>query len=356
MLNTRDIQLSDRVGDLTDDELDVVIIPGRGKLIRNIGTLKSRELERESFPIVDDVKIIIAFKDSLWNWDKTRLNLNTDELRAWYEKQGSDWRRIEESHKRQQESLTYIQNVFPNATILSREEIKNGFPFDPTLVIALGGDNHAQYVSHRIKDDTPFLGINSDPQTSSGATLQGTIDEVELFKEQLSSGTYQFIPFTKIEAIVNDTYSFTAMCDVLISDELRMIISRYFFEIKNSDEVGDNKRFEMKNSGLLVSSGSGSTGWTGAAFKSMLHYDPKMPPDTDGLIYIATESLNSGTEIDYAGVVRPNEHISLTSRLKDTGFIVPDSLKEDGCHFPRGSIVKISISKEPLWVIGLNRI
>lgn len=112
----------------------------------------------------------------------------------------------------------------------------------------------------------------------------------------------------------------------------------------------------QSSSGLIVSTGLGSTGWlksivTGSVgiANAVGHvqgsdYEP-MPWDTDDLIFAVREpfgSRASQTTLLY-GEIDQSEVLTLHSRMPDNGVIFSDGVESNFLHFTAGMEVKIGV-------------
>lgn len=244
-----------------------------------------------------------------------------------------------------------IRTVFPEAVIIGRDEFQNALILQPKLVIALGGDNHAQWVSHGVPKGAAFMGLNSDPAHSLGAVLQGDTTELPKLREQLLKGEFRFQPSTRLRVDLNGAVLPLALSDVYIGDRQRMNISRYYLNITHGLTGSSDAPLERKDSGMLIATGTGSRGWFQSAVRAQFHFSPQFDPAAEGAAYHSTESFLDPDMQSGTGVIVKGDIIHITSRFNRTGVIAIDAQEETTFDFPRGSVATITIEPDPLWVV-----
>src|SRR3989304_1440377 len=107
-------------------------------------------------------KILIVPKTSKYEWDLNRFNYNDEELINFYKRKGRNHEKIVRSHNIQNNCFEKIKNLLKNAKVIKRDDLNKDIADKYDLIIALGGDNHFQYVASFL-DSNLILGINSDP-------------------------------------------------------------------------------------------------------------------------------------------------------------------------------------------------
>ena len=328
---------------------DQAIIEGRSAFAAAIDALPLRHEQREPYSIQPE-KIVIVEKKSRWELDQEKYQLDHAALEDFYAQAGITADRVYQSHLAQVQARASIKQVFPEAIIVGRDQIEQAVSDPPSLLIALGGDNHAQWVSHWIVDQTPFIGINSDPQNSVGALLQTSSANLPQLRSDLLAGNYEFLPYTRIKVSLNGVQLPLALSEVFIGDKYRMNISRYYIE---TNEIGGESK-ESKDSGLLIATGSGSTGWFRSSVRAQYHFSPQFEPTVAGAAYQATESSMLSAALQ-TGVIKVGAELKITSRFNRSGVISIDSDEEMMIEFPRGSVAVVALDAKPLWIVAPKR-
>ena len=126
------------------------------------------------------------------------------------------------------------------------------------LVVSIGGDGTALSASHFLIDK-PLLAVNSDPEKSEGALTTINIDELENKLEEIKSGNFKVEKLERVEVEINGKLQNPlALNEVFIANEKAYLVSKYRIKLKHEGKVVEE---EQKSSGLIFSTGTGSTAW-----------------------------------------------------------------------------------------------
>jgi NAD+ kinase len=234
---------------------------------------------------------------------------------------------LKENHKTESKSIKeVIENIKTlnlSYKIVMRENLKQIENQD--LVITVGGDGTFLDVSHFINDETPILGINSNPSKSVGffcsITSAGLKEVIKNIHETKRT------KLNRLKIIRNgEEIKELALNDVYLanSNPAATIVYR----------VDDNNQ-ENKTSGVLVSTAAGSTGWI---YQEMGEVMP----------------LNS-EQLQYLPLGLRNREPKLTNQIKVISLTKEGQIFIDGPHikYPFEYNDNIEIKKgTPLIIIG----
>jgi hypothetical protein len=280
------------------------------------------------------MKTLIVAKHSKLEWDCKTRGLTPDAAAAEYLTSGANYDTIMDSHRHQVKVREWFaKHIGPVymmdhylAHVWSIPAYKEG-----DLIISLGGDNSFTAISHTL-NDTPILGVNSDPKRSYGAMNSFRIEhehDVLDLKERLRDHKYEVDDWPRIRIAKEGSLVPLATSEVYIGERLRKNMSRYVINGK-----------EYKTSGMLVYTGAGSTGWSLAAGipTAYGHTYPRIG-------YIHTEAFNLVG--DYKGYISKEEPLTIQS-LCDDGIVSADCWEEH--QFNRGARITIGYGN-PLKVL-----
>jgi len=137
-----------------------------------------------------------------------------------------------------------------------------------------------------------------------------------------------------------------ATCDVYLGALKRTEMSRYILE-------WNGKREEQKSSGVIISTGAGTSGWYDSACRYMYQAGNIQSKDIAAAKFIVAEPYRFGDWYydNLAGTIAGKDHLRAYS-LNDVNVIAIDSLKE--FPFTRADRVEISLSNNKLKVIKLQ--
>jgi NAD kinase len=222
----------------------------------------------------------------------------------------------------------------------------NRFLFGPEdFIVAVGQDglvaNVAKYLAGQ-----PVLGVNPDPSQYDGLLVKLSPDRLGGHLQQVVAGAAPLEHRTMAEARIDGGGRLLALNEIFVGHRSHQS-ARYEIEV-------DGKREAQSSSGLIVSSGTGATGWARSIMEATATR-LELAPGDHVLGYFVREpfpSIASGTSIR-AGVIVEGKALVVTSRLNDGGAIFADGIEQDFLTFDWGRRVEVRVAKETLnLVIG----
>ncbi|MFH0936911.1 MAG: hypothetical protein V1808_01300 [Candidatus Daviesbacteria bacterium] len=290
---------------------------------------------------------LIVPKLSKLTYDMQKYHINLDHAIRKYQREGIDPEKVLASNNRQVESLNNLTDFLKDAKVIGRNRLNKTIAAGANLIIALGGDNHFLYVSHFINGQL-LLGINSDPTSSEGALTYFTVKSLKDFWSKLEADDFKIEEWPRLQIALNGKkIQALATGDIFIGESRRENMSRYLISLDGQEE-------EQKSSGLLITTGAGSTGWYDSACHYLFENGNKFPKTKQEARYLVTE-VYRGKLSKYQmleGGFGPGQKLIISSLNDSSGEISIDSLVR--CKFNRGSQAIIEISDKPLRVISLN--
>jgi NAD kinase len=291
--------------------------------------------------------------------DKTRLEqlierFNSKAQAKFYiERSGGDFNFFELEHNTFYQSLSQIKETI--ISILKYKVIDRSFlpPYIFTkqdLVLVIGQDglvaNTAKYVN-----GLPIIGINPDIERYDGILLKHAPYHLNSILKNILKGNYVTKAVTMAKATLNDGQTLLAFNDFYIGADSH-VSSRYGIEFNGAKE-------QQSSSGIIVSTGAGSTGWLSSIYNMANNISEYHRTDnnTSGttlswndnkLVFVVREpflSKMSKTNIGY-GVITKNNTLKIESNMPIKGIIFSDGVESDFLNFNSGSIVEISVADE----------
>jgi len=219
------------------------------------------------------------------------------------------------------------------------------------IIIVIGQDglvaNTAKYVNN-----IPILGINPDPNRYDGILLPFNTNNFEDTFFEVLENRYQYKLVTMAEAKLNDGQKLLAFNDLFIGPTSHAS-ARYKITFNEQSE-------NQSSSGIIVSTGAGSTGWLSSLFNmvagmSKIFYSSannysQQPLEWDAtkLVFVVREpfaSKNSQTNLS-AGIINQKTELVLESLMPENGIIFSDGIETDFMKFNSGAIATIGIAQE----------
>jgi len=275
------------------------------------------------------------------------------QVKFYLEHAGHDFARIQAAHDTYMFALAEIRKLVPREFkhhTIGREFVPR-YSFDrDDLIVTVGQDglvsNTAKYLNGQ-----PLLAVNPDPDLYDGILMAVTPDTAgPTFKAALA-GSGRLKPVSMAEAKTSDGQSLLAFNDLFIGANSH-ISARYRISHGEASEV-------QSSSGIIVSTGAGSTGWmrsvhTGAlgvmAAVSSTSVPLNSPAPLDwsspSLLFAVREPFPSHatkTSLIY-GQVSADTPLRVVSRMAGYGIIFSDGIQSDYVTFNSGTDVTIALA------------
>jgi NAD kinase len=252
----------------------------------------------------------------------------------------ADYLREDEAYSRSLRVTVEALQPWGRYQIVDRALLAN-FVFDATdIVLALGQDG---LVANTMKylEGQPLLGVNPEVSRWDGILLPFQPEDIGQLLPEVAADRRPTRSVTMAEARMSDGQRLLAVNDLFIGP--RSHTSALY-------EISHGGRSELQSSsGLIVSTGMGSTAWmksivTGALAISDALGEPAhgawqpLPWDAPGLVFAVREpfpSRASQAEIVF-GHVDAGQPLRLRSRMPDSGVIFSDGMEHDFLRFTAG--------------------
>jgi NAD kinase len=289
---------------------------------------------------------------------KTRLEglvdrFNTrSQARFYIEHSGGNFGLYEQEHETYQAALDSLRRALEGLgklQVIERAYLTN-FLFSQTdLVVTIGIDglvvNTAKYL-----DGQPVIAVNPDPAHIDGVLLPFNVANAPAAVKQVLAGKANFRLISMAQATLNDGQALLAFNDLFIGVKSHTS-ARYHIRSAGQEE-------NQSSSGIIVSTGAGSTGWLSSLFNMANGVQasfgdpaqrlkaPSLAWEADQLIFVVREpflSKSSGASI-VCGAVTSAAPLVLESQMPEGGVIFSDGIESDYLAFNAGSTATIGLS------------
>jgi NAD kinase len=212
------------------------------------------------------------------------------------------------------------------------------------LIVTVGQDglvaNVAKYVGVQ-----PVVAINPDPARHDGALLPFTVDQAPAAVARVVNGRAQLREVTLAEARLGDGQRLLGFNDLFIGARSH-VSARYTLAIGDRREV-------QSSSGVLVSTGAGSTGWLSSMFTmaaglaaftgGTVGAAPRLGWDDARLAYVVREPFVSKTSqaTIVAGLLAAGGALTIESQMPTGGVVFSDGVEADALALPAGTVVTV---------------
>ena len=299
-------------------------------------------------------KIIVVTRETRID-DLRKRFTSLDQLSFYIERRGGrveDYLAEDQTYKESVSSLENRLLPWGRLQFLDRAYLPN-FVFGPEdIVVVIGQDGLVANTLKYLTAGQPLIGVNPDPSRWDGVLLPFHLEQIEEVIPVVLSGKYGSRSVTMARAKLNDGQEILAVNDLFIGQRTHTS-ARYFIE-------SGGLREQHSSSGVIVSTGLGSTGW----LKSLIHgassltavasgqeSDSGLPPvtlpwDSEQLYFTVREPFPSRqTQCDLVfGSVTREQPLLIRSLMAENGVLFSDGVEADFLEFNSGAEAEITIA------------
>lgn len=295
-------------------------------------------------------KIILVTRRTRLEGLVDRFN-TVGQARFYLEHGGGNFDLYQKEHDVYHQSVDSLRSGIQD--VLKFHEIERGmlpnFIFSDTdLVIVIGIDglvaNTAKYLSGQ-----PLIAVNPDPVTVDGVLLPFNVSTAIPALKNVIKGQFNSKQITMAKVELNDGQSLLAFNDFFIGVRSH-ISARYVIETQG-------RRERQSSSGVVVSTGVGSTGWLSSMFHMVngilagASLGNGLGPvrfdwGDEKLAYVVREPFVS--KLSQANIVfgyaTPEAPLVIHSEMPENGVVFSDGVEADFLAFNSGTIATISVA------------
>lgn len=266
-----------------------------------------------------------------------------DQARFFLETHGQDITDIERRHALFQEAMQIVSQSIPvrwRRTHLLRTDLDR-FVFEPDDILVCVGQDGLVANTAKYLDGQRVVGINPDPDRCDGVLVRHRAKDVE--RAFVSTAIEER---TMVEARTDDGQRLVAVNEIFIGHHTHQS-ARYRIRVGEKEE-------RHSSSGIVVATGTGSTGWA-RSISLGRGIDPQaLPRPTDPkLAYFVREpfpSVATGTSVR-EGTIDKSRTLVIISEMNDGGTLFGDGIEEDAIDFRWGLKVELRVANERLRLV-----
>jgi NAD kinase len=296
-------------------------------------------------------KIILVTRQTRLEELIARFNTKA-QARFYIEHSGGDFGLYEREHMVYETAVSHLRRALQKLSrlqVIERQFLPNFLFSQSDLVITIGIDglvvNTAKYL-----DGQPLIAVNPDPDHIDGVLLPFTVDQAPVIVAQALQGEMQVQPISMAEAHLNDGQRLLAFNDLFIGRHDH-VSARYRLQFRGEWE-------NQSSSGIIVSTGAGSTGWLSSLFNMangmLATFDeqasplarPALPWEAENLLFVVREPFVSQTSAAsiVCGAITAKSPLRLESNMPDGGVIFSDGVTADFLSFNAGTTATIGLA------------
>jgi NAD kinase len=303
-------------------------------------------------------RIVVITRKTALDEQVERFNTRA-QARFYVEHLGASFGEVESSHDTYQSAVTHLRaDLREHVPELRVQVVERAFlptfQFSPgEIVITIGPDglvvNTAKYL-----DGQPLVAVNPDPKRIDGILVPFQMRQVVPIVRSVMRGQYHTRDLRMAQATLPDGQTLLAVNDLFIGARSH-VSARYQLRYQGKTE-------DQSSSGIIVSTGAGSTGWyrsilSGAAGiveaalpkgnAAPLRERYRFDATANELRFCVREPFVSRTSA--AGIVTgrigPEETLDITSQMPGNGVIFSDGVEADFLRFDSGTTAKVALAK-----------
>lgn len=236
--------------------------------------------------------------------------------------------------------------------VIDREFVPNFIFGEEDIVVVIGQDglvaNTLKYLSNQL-----LIGVNPDPARWDGVLLPFRATELHLVIQDVFKRRRQIKEVSMAKAVLNDGQSIYAVNDLFIGQKTH-VSSRYQIQLGNRCEF-------QSSSGIIVSTGLGSTGWLKSILSGAkniisgltddqisIPQEIKLDWNVEYLYFSVREpfpSRNTKTDIAF-GKIMKDQSLKILSQMPENGVIFSDGIESDFLQFNSGLEASITVAEK----------
>ena len=218
------------------------------------------------------------------------------------------------------------------------------FLFAPEDVIVVVGPDGLVANVAKYAGDQAVVGVNSVPQSNAGVLVRCTPDQGGAALGRIEAGAdLRVDQLTMVRATADDSRTLTALNEVFVGHPSHQS-ARYELALGATVE-------RQSSSGVVVSTGTGATGW-GASLKRGRHMGDLPAPTSRSLAWFVREAWPSPfTGIEYTeGILDEDEDLGLVV-ASESLVLFGDGMESDRLTLTWGQSVRISRAPRALSLV-----
>ncbi len=277
------------------------------------------------------------------------------QARFYVEHLGADFDDYELEHNNYKTALAEAESAlrfYGRVQVLDRAFLPNFIFGRDDMVVVLGQDglvaNTMKYLTQQ-----RVIAVNPDPVRWDGVLLPFEVEDLDALVPEIFAGLRTFREITMARAELNTGQVLHAVNDLFVGQKSH-VSARYSISIGGEAE-------QQSSSGIIVSTGLGSTGWLKSCLAGAREIVGAMGFhagtdalldgfgwESDYLFYTVREpfpSRTSGATMVFGKVTAQNP-MNLVSQMPENGVIFSDGIEADFLEFNSGTRAVISVAEK----------
>jgi NAD kinase len=263
------------------------------------------------------------------------------------ETRGENIEVVEAGHQRFQHALGFVLQAIPSKWRRARVDRRDldRFLFEREDIIAAVGQDGLVANVAKYLDGQAVIGINPLPDEYDGVLVPHPAEAAPDLISGVAHGRVELEHRTMAEAKLDDGQRLLALNEVFIGHRTHQS-ARYRLTIGGEEE-------RHSSSGLIVSTGTGATGWARSINLSRGNVLELPNPVDKKLAFFVREAFPSGvtgTEVT-CGLIERGRALAVVSEMNEGGVIFGDGMEDDRLDFAWGQRLKVQAAGASLSMV-----
>lgn len=261
----------------------------------------------------------------------------------------SDYIREDRIYQQAVHKVAQTADKYARLQRIDRDFLPNMIFGKEDIVVAVGQDGLVVNVMKYLEGQ-PLIGVNPDIARWDGVLLPFEADQVEQILLKVLGRNYQSKEVTMAQASTQDGQKILAVNDLFVGQRTHTS-ARY-------DIIWNDQREYQSSSGIIISTGLGSTGWyksiitqasgIAGAFGREGFTDEPCGWGENKLIFVVREpfpSRSTKTRIVY-GKLMAGDTFQILSQMPENGVVFSDGIESDAISFNSGTEITVQIAPQ----------
>lgn len=281
-------------------------------------------------------------------YDELLARHSTRAAAAYYlRERGRDLAEVAARHAALHGALTEVGSAVPASWRrghVDRDDLSR-FLFGPEdIVVAVGQDGLVANVAKYLHGQ-PVIGVDPEPGRNPGVLVRHQAEAVPRLLADVAANQIAARELTMVAAVLDDGQELTGLNEIYFGHPSHQS-SRYVVS------TSDGRRERHSSSGVVISTGTGATGWCSSIARQRADAPPLPTPEEPALCWFVREAWPSpatGVTLT-SGRIPVGEHLELASE-GEQGVVFADGVEADHLTLSWGQRVIITVAQRHLTLI-----
>ena len=261
-----------------------------------------------------------------------------EQARFYLETRGQTLAELEARHDRFHAVMKSVRNEVPGEwrqTLVRRADLDRFLFAAEDVIIAVGQDGLVANVAKYLNGQ-PVLGVNPAPDLYDGILVRIRPDALQKAMLAALGGDAAIEYRTMVEGVLDTGEQLLALNELFIGHRSHQS-ARYRISV-------DTKSEDHSSSGLIVSTGTGATGWARSIMEATGKH-LRLDCQERAIAFFVREpfpSVTTGTSLRAGKLERKT--LTVTSQMNDGGIIFADGIEQDFLAFDWGRKISLAPS------------